>query len=247
MQQRIYFGRPFRLTAVLLIVGGMILGACSPTPPTAVPETDTEQASIVATPTTAPIAPSPEPIDLADITRTPTQAEGPYYPVEKPSDVNNDLVIVAGATAPAEGPVMHLSGKLYDAQGFPLEGATIEIWQTDNNGVYLHPNDPHIANRDENFQGYGEAVTTADGSYNFITLVPGLYGGRPRHIHVKVKLDGQALLTTQFYFVGDERLESDGIAASTSAIAAVTMDLVPAVDENGNEFFRATQDIVLGG
>ncbi|MCB0033124.1 MAG: hypothetical protein KDE51_03810 [Anaerolineales bacterium] len=247
MQQRIYFSWQFGLTAVLCMVGGILLGACSPTPPTAVPEGDTEPASIVTAPTAEPTAPSLEPIDLSNVTRTPSQAEGPYYPVEKPSDVNNDLVIVAGATAPAEGPVMHLSGKLYDAQGFPLEGATIEIWQTDNNGIYLHPNDPNIANRDENFQGYGEAVTTADGSYNFITLVPGLYGGRPRHIHVKVKLDGQTLLTTQFYFVGDERLESDGIAAGNSAIAAVTMNLIPAVDENGDEFFRATQDIILGG
>lgn len=243
MQQFIIFERWLKQTAVLWMCLGL-LGSCSPTPPPAASETDAVLEPI-ATPTVEPTAPPIEPINLTTVTRTPPQAEGPYYPIEKPNDVNNDLIIVAGATAPAEGAVMHLSGRVYDKDGYPLEGATVEIWQTDNNGIYLHPNDPNIANRDENFQGYGEALTAADGSYNFITLVPGLYGGRPRHIHVKVKLDEQALLTTQFYFVGDERLENDGVVAGNSAIAAVTMDLIPAVDKDGNEFFTATQDIIL--
>jgi protocatechuate 3,4-dioxygenase beta subunit len=39
--------------------------------------------------------------------------------------------------------------------------------------------------------------------------VPGLYGGRTRHIHVKVQAPRGRILTTQLYFPGEPRNRRD--------------------------------------
>ncbi|HSF79900.1 MAG TPA: hypothetical protein VLA49_01620 [Anaerolineales bacterium] len=72
------------------------------------------------------------------------------------------------------------------------------VWLKLKNG--LRPGDPDTGRRDPNFQFYGESLTGADGVYSFRTVLPGIYEPRPRHIHVKLRLDGEELLTTQFYF-----------------------------------------------
>ena len=168
---------------------------------------------------------------------TPSQAEGPYYPVEKPADRDNDLLIVGGSSELADGDVLSLAGVVYDRVGNPVDGATVEIWQTDSGGVYLHPGDPGFADRDPDFQSYGESVTGPDGVYSFRTLLPGLYGNRPRHIHVKVVLDGEVVLTTQFYFAEEITL--------TGAEANLLVVIAPAEDDEGNSIWVGERDIVL--
>jgi protocatechuate 3,4-dioxygenase beta subunit len=202
----------------------------------------------MAVPSTLMPSPTPVPTSTLDfggepLPLTPSQTEGPYYPVEKPTDRDNDLTQVASSSTPARGEVVLLSGRLIDEMGRPIAEAVIEIWQTDANGIYLHPNDPGVANRDPNFQSYGEAVTGTDGSFNFRTIRPGFYGGRPEHIHVKVKLNGLELLTTQFYFAGDERLGSDAIASGAGS--SVVLVLQPGSDAQGNLVWTASQDIIL--
>jgi protocatechuate 3,4-dioxygenase beta subunit len=43
-----------------------------------------------------------------------------------------------------------------------------------------------------------------DGSYRFVTDIPGAYPGRPPHIHFKAKAPGFRSLTTQLYLRGGE-------------------------------------------
>ncbi|MEZ4591933.1 MAG: hypothetical protein R3D55_12450 [Chloroflexota bacterium] len=140
---------------------------------------------------------------------TPPQQEGPYYTVDKPADRDNDLTVLDGAAGAPAGEVIAFGGTLYDRNGRVIPNATIEIWQTDANGAYLHPNDPSTAQRDMNFQFYGEAVTDENGAYSFRTIFPGEYEPRPRHIHFKVKLDGETLITSQFYFASDNSGQPD--------------------------------------
>jgi protocatechuate 3,4-dioxygenase beta subunit len=125
----------------------------------------------------------------------------------------------------------------------PLEGLVIEIWQTDSNGVYLHPNDPSTANRDPNFQFYGEATTSADGSYYFRTILPGKYEPRPVHIHVKIKAAGQELLTTQFYFEDDSALATEGL--TTGDNVNLIMSLTDGIDASGHAVLIGERDVVL--
>ena len=187
---------------------------------------------------TAAAPPEPFPPDPVEVTFfTPEQQEGPYYTVDKPADRDNDLVTFAGATAIPAGQVVEFGGIVYDAGGYPIEGAVVEIWQTDASGVYHHPGDPGTGNRDRNFQFYGEAQTDANGSYMFRTILPGLYEPRPRHIHVKVRLDGQEVLTTQFYFAGEIDLQG--------AEAMMLIDAQPGVDDDGNAILVGRRDIFL--
>ena len=176
---------------------------------------------------------------------TPAQTEGPYYPVTKPADRDSDLVIVQGASGLPAGDVVEFGGTLFDAGGMPVAGAVIEIWQTDNNGIYAHPNDRHTSRRDANFQFYGELVTAVDGTYRFRTTLPGYYASRPRHIHVKINLNGRTLLTTQLYFAGDPRKGSDSIFAGLTDNTALIVDLDERTAADGNPVLHGTRDIVL--
>lgn len=177
---------------------------------------------------------------------TPSQAEGPFYPVQKPQDRDSDLLALGGASGRPAGAVLEFGGSLYDASGMPVRAAVIEIWQTDDNGIYLHPGDRDQARRDVNFQSYGESVTAEDGSYSFRTIMPGSYSTRPRHIHVKVRLEGRELLTTQFYFDNDPEMAGDRVVASAGdALQALIMEVMEGVDAEGNAILIGRRDIVL--
>lgn len=137
------------------------------------------------------------------LTPTPSQAEGPYYPNPLPAEADSDLLRVAGAAREAQGERMLLAGRALRADGTPIPGTRIEIWQTDHQGIYLHPRDPRVAQRDPGFQGYGVAVADAEGRYAFRTMRPARYPGRTPHIHLRATPPGGAPLTTQVYFPGE--------------------------------------------
>jgi protocatechuate 3,4-dioxygenase beta subunit len=152
---------------------------------------------------------------------------------------------VEGRPAPAAGQTLLIDGDLLTLDGAPVEGAVVEIWQTDDRGVYLHPQDPGIADRDPAFQGYGESVTDEAGSWSFRTILPELYGGRPRHIHAKVKVGDQTVLTTQIYFSGGD-IPAEGTVAVTDAVTdALTVEALADVDADGEAVLRASHRIVI--
>lgn len=132
--------------------------------------------------------------------KTPHDSEGPFYPVIRQQDEDNDLIHVAGRDQVARGEILHLSGIVIDEGGRPFDNAVVEIWQTDLNGKYNDQRDRSPGPRDPNFQYWGKAVTIKDGGYSFTTLVPGAYEPRPAHIHFKVWIDGKVRLTSQIYF-----------------------------------------------
>lgn len=131
---------------------------------------------------------------------TPSQTEGPFYPVRLPSDTDNDL-LRNGTLDYRGGEPAWVDGTVADLDGRPLRGAQVEIWQCDHAGHYHHPGDGGRA--DEAFQGFGRAAVDAQGRYRFRTIRPVPYSGRTPHIHVKVKLGTRELLTTQLYVDGD--------------------------------------------
>ncbi len=148
------------------------------------------------------------------LTRTPGLTEGPFYPDRLPLDTDNDLVIVSNSITPAVGEITHLTGRVLDVNANPLRDLTVEIWQVDNRGVYLHSGDSGSRQRDSNFQGYGRTITNAQGEYRFRTVKPVPYPGRTPHIHVKVKRGDRELLTTQIFVNGHPQNRQDGIFRS---------------------------------
>jgi protocatechuate 3,4-dioxygenase beta subunit len=132
---------------------------------------------------------------------TPSASEGPFYPTPgmRFNDVDNDLVKITSEVEQAGGEVVLLSGRVLDKTGSPITGARVEIWQCDIKGRYLHRGDSGGSPRDPAFQGFGHDLSAADGSYSFRTIKPTAYPGRTPHIHVKVLVDNQQQLTSQFY------------------------------------------------
>ena len=128
---------------------------------------------------------------------TPSDAEGPFYPVDIPSDSDNDLLRVIGMDGTSPGQLAYVHGTVVDRLGTPVDGARVEIWQCDQGGVYHHPGDR--GRRDARFQGFGAMVTNRAGSYHFRTLRPVPYAGRTPHIHYRVIAPGFDRLTTQLY------------------------------------------------
>ena len=137
---------------------------------------------------------------LPALRATPSQSEGPFYPVAFPKDSDFDLLRNGDQNYP-KGQSAWVGGNVTDLAGKPVAGAQVEIWQCDHDGHYHHPGDG--AKADQRFQGFGRVAAGADGSYRFRTMRPVAYSGRTPHIHVKVKLGTRVLLTTQLYVAGE--------------------------------------------
>ncbi len=185
-----------------------------------------------------------------ELTKTPAQTEGPFYPNKLPLDTDNDLLVINDGITPAVGEVTHLTGKILDAKGDPLKNAVVEIWQCDANGVYLHTrdSDKNKDKQDKNFQGFGRFVTGSTGEYYFRTIKPVPYPGRTPHIHFKVKQGRKELLTTQLYVKGHTGNDKDFIWKGTKEGKprdAITVDFDKVKGSKAGEL-SANFVIVLG-
>jgi protocatechuate 3,4-dioxygenase beta subunit len=186
-----------------------------------------------------------------ELVRTPAQTEGPFYPDRLPLDTDNDLLIINDNITPAVGDVTHLSGRILDSHGDPVRNATVEIWQVDNRGNYLHTRgaNPERGNqRDTNFQGFGRFLTASSGEYYFRTIKPVPYPGRTPHIHVKVKIRGRQEFITQCYVRGEARNQNDGILQGIRDERqrnSVIIEFAALPNSRANEL-QARFDIVLG-
>jgi protocatechuate 3,4-dioxygenase beta subunit len=117
-----------------------------------------------------------------------------------------------------------VTGRVLAFDGKPLRGQLVEIWQANAAGRYDHVVDTWDAPLDPNFSGGGRTLTDDDGTYRFVTVMPGAYpwgnhpnAWRPRHIHFS--LFGRAFperLVTQMYFPGDPLFPFDPIFNSIS-------------------------------
>lgn len=125
---------------------------------------------------------------------TVSETEGPYFKTGSPETTS--LV-----TDGMQGTILTITGQVLSPDGTPVANALLDFWQADSSGQYDN-------------SGYtlrGHQYTDANGYYTLTTVVPGLYPGRTRHIHVKVQAPNGPVLTTQLFFPGESRNASDGI------------------------------------
>src|SRR5206468_3422879 len=123
----------------------------------------------------------------------------------------------------------------------------MEIWQADNTGSYIHPSSQGYAARDLNFQGFGRFQTGSTGEYVFRTVKPGLYTGRTRHIHFKVKAAGLPTLTSQLYILGEAQNPTDSVLNGIQNATQRNSVIVPFAPISGSTVgaLAARFDIVL--
>ena len=124
---------------------------------------------------------------------TPTVELGPFYKrrapgtnmLREPGDPGMPLVI---------------TGQVFNTRGEAIPEATVEIWQTNNLGLY-------------DLDGYryrAKLTTSAEGMYDFSSVMPGHYPARVcQHVHYLVTARGHKPLTTQLYFATDPVFEGN--------------------------------------
>ena len=191
--------RAFLRAAISLPAGAMLAGCVAPlaTPTVSAPTPATSD-----TPTSSAATP---PANVAVLEPTPTcsddddeptiaQTAGPYYTPNTPERVS---LIEEGMA----GTPLLLTGFVLGTDCTPVVRALVDFWHCDDAGVYDN----------DGYRLRGHQFTDEQGRYQLTTIVPGLYPGRTRHIHVKVQAPNQPVLTTQLYFPDEPSNARDGI------------------------------------
>ena len=126
---------------------------------------------------------------------TPNADEGPYFVDERllRSDIRTD----AEGEPAQEGVPLALTLRMVHSGGDcpPVQGAHVDIWHCNAHGTYSA--EPVEGTVGRTFLR-GCQVTDADGSVGFTTIFPGWYVGRAVHIHLKVRLLRDELVTYDF-------------------------------------------------
>lgn len=195
----------------------------------------------------APLLWSPAITRAGTLLTMPRATEGPFYPDVMPSDLDNDLVKIAGHVKQAGGEILTFSGRIVDGDGTPIPGAMVEIWQADVNGRYIHTGSRWSSGnaRDAEFQGYGKMTVKDDGAYSFRTIRPVAYTGRCPHIHVKVHDPEGAALTSQIYIADDPHNERDWLFRQLSDKERIASSMRLARPTKGEADWAADFDIVV--
>ena len=191
-------------------------------------------------------------------TATESTVLGPFHMVTSPPRALGDSIDLVGT-----GPQCVLEGRALSADGTPLPGAVLDVWQANDQGYY-DVQQPGVQPR-----GNGRALFTADenGAFWFRTIVPSHYpiptdgpvGAllaatrrhpyRPAHIHFIVTAPGHRTLTTHIFVAGSPYLESDAVFAVKKSLV---VDFTPVADPEqaaryglAPPFRLASFDIVL--
>jgi protocatechuate 3,4-dioxygenase beta subunit len=155
-------------------------------------EADAADALLAATASGRNQTPTPECGD--DDERTPEETAGPFF---KPRSPERTSLLEPGM----KGTRLELSGRVLGRNCRPIAGALVDFWHADDGGAYDN----------DGFRLRGHQYTDDHGGYRLSTILPGVYTGRTRHIHVRVQPAGGQVLTTQLYFPGEKRNRGDGL------------------------------------
>lgn len=147
---------------------------------------------------------------------------GPFHMTESPRRANGDSIDLLGGKTPCV-----VTGRVTDAAGTPLPGATVDVWQCTEDGFY----DVQQPEVQPPGNGRGFFTTDADGAFRFRTVVPSHYPiptdgpvgrmllatkrhpYRPAHIHLIAEAPGHRTLTTHIFVAGGRYLDSDAVFA----------------------------------
>jgi protocatechuate 3,4-dioxygenase beta subunit len=128
---------------------------------------------------------------------TPELTEGPYFSSGSPR--RRSLL-----TSGLRGTRLTITGYVLTTGCKPIRRAKLDFWQADASGEYDN----------DGYRLRGHQFTDAAGRWRLDTIVPALYTGRTKHIHVKVQRPGGEVLTTQLFFPGVSANQGDPLYES---------------------------------
>lgn len=164
--------------------------------------------------------------------KTPRTIEGPLYVAGSPESLSYAEL----ENEPNQGDeTLYMEGQVLDDEGNPIEGALVEVWHCNMNGLYSY-----FDSSQSEFNLRRAIRTGADGKYQFKSFLPcgyscpvggtterlmtalGRHGSRPAHIHFFITAPGYRKLTTQINIEGDPLIFDDFAFATKE-------DLVPPI------------------
>ena len=151
---------------------------------------------------------------------------GPFYREGAP-----ELPMGATISQDGRGEPAVVTGQVRSTNGTPIAGALLDVWETDENGLYEQqdPEQPDMNLR-------GKFRTDHEGRYFFVGIKPVSYAipddgpvgqllralsrhpFRPAHIHLLVSADGFMSVTTHLFVKGDPYLDSDAVFGTKDSL-----------------------------
>ena len=130
-----------------------------------------------------------------DCTITHSDILGPYWSQNHPQ-----RTILANSEEP--GTRIFISGVVTaDDCETPIQNALVDVWHANDEGCYTIFQECNSGNSDNDpYNLRGVIVTDENGHYDFESIFPGYYTGRPRHFHYKITSPSGLELVTQCYF-----------------------------------------------
>ena len=151
---------------------------------------------------------------------------GPFY-----REGAQELPMGATISMDGRGEPAVVMGRVLSTAGTPIANALLDIWETDENGLYEQqdPEQPDMNLR-------GKFRTDAEGRYCFVGIRPvsypipddgpvgqllralGRHPFRPAHIHALVSAEGYVPVTTHLFVKGDPYLDSDAVFGTKDSL-----------------------------
>ena len=129
---------------------------------------------------------------------------GPYYFENAPF-----RYVIAHEDEPGQRLFISGNVKQNDCEN-SISGSLIEIWQANDEGCYGIVEDCDTGNPENDyFNLRGKFFSDSNGDYSFESILPGYYGSRPRHLHIKITTPDEEVLVSQLYFENDPYCEND--------------------------------------
>lgn len=145
---------------------------------------------------------------------------GPFHVADSRRREFGDSIV----EAPGGEPTL-VTGRVLAADGSPLAGATIDVWQADSDGYYdvQRPGSVPAGNL------RGQFTCSWEGRFRFRTVLPvaypipddgpvgrllaatGRHPWRPAHLHFIAAAEGHVPLTTHVFVSGSAHLDSDAV------------------------------------
>ncbi|SDN73387.1 intradiol ring-cleavage dioxygenase [Afipia sp. GAS231] len=159
---------------------------------------------------------------------TETTVLGPFYVASAPEQASGSDI-----SRGIEGEPLLVEGSVASPDGTPLAGATVDVWQADDDGYY-DVQRPEL----QSSLLRAQFRTDAEGRFSFKSIMPAFYPipddgpvgemlgalgrhpNRPAHIHFMIAADGYETLITHLFNAESPYLDSDAVFGVKNSLIA---------------------------
>jgi hydroxyquinol 1,2-dioxygenase len=158
----------------------------------------------------------------------------------------------ANISGGAAGTPMHAQGQVLDIHGKPVANAVIDVWHSDDRGLY----DVQDDFEEKGAWARAALMTGADGRYSFWSVLPVDYpvpqdgtaiqmlkattgrSWRPAHLHFRIQAPGQRPLVTHIFDKNSKNLDGDAVFGVRPSLIADFVHQAPGKAPDGQTMTR---------